>query len=123
MNGHAADRIVISGLELAALFGALPGEKEHPQRLVVSVELTPLLGFSGLADRLDRAVNYAAVCDRIREHVAGLRPDLLETVADEIAAMILREFSVKHVVVEARKFVPVGADFVAVKIERECPAR
>jgi dihydroneopterin aldolase len=113
------DTILVSGLEVAARVGALPGEKDRPQRLSVSLEIEPSGGFAGLGDRLEWALDYAAVAGRVKELSAGIAPDLIETFAEAVAAMILREFPADRVGVEVRKFVPLGADHVAVRLVRE----
>lgn len=118
MSACGGERLVVSGLEIAAHLGALPGEKDRPQRLTVTLELWPEGGFSGLDDRLDRALDYAAVCARLRELVAGMRPDLLETVAEAVAGCVLGEFRAERVAVEVRKYVPLGVEYVAARIER-----
>ena len=56
---------------------------------------------------------------RVRQ-LAGARPrKLLETLAEEICACVLEEFSVRAVEVELRKYILPDTEYVAVRLSRE----
>src|SRR6266853_1783154 len=76
-------------------------------------------GFRELGDDLRNTVDYFAVCQAVKA-LAGARPRrLIETLAEEIAAAVLRDFAVAAVEVELRKFILPDTAFVAVKLRRE----
>ena len=113
------DRIVIVDLELLAQIGVTEEERGRPQRLTVSLALQPRRRFSGLDDRIENTVDYANVCVAVRSLASLQARNLIETLAEEIARMILADFPVTAVELELRKYVLPETAFVAVKIHRK----
>lgn len=112
------DRLVISGLTLEARIGVPDAERAAPQRLEIDLVLET--AFRGLNDEIDRAVDYAAVSERVRTQVAASCCRLIETLAESLAAAVLRDFPrVTAIEVEVRKFILPGIRHVAAKIRRE----
>jgi len=112
------DQIYIEALEIQACIGVSESERAVPQRLTVTLVLEPAQGFAHLADRIEEAVDYAAVCAAV-EVVAMERPRcLLETLAEDVAAGLLARFSLGWLTVEARKFALPQTRSVAVRITR-----
>lgn len=112
------DSIFIDGLELLAHLGVPESERASAQRLTATMVLQPRRGFSALADRIESAVDYAEVCLAVKRLAASGSRCLLETLAEEIAAMLLREFPLASVQIELRKFILPDTNFVAARIER-----
>lgn len=113
------DAIIIQELELAARIGVPAEERATPQRLTVSLRIEPEQGFSALGDEIERTVDYFAVCEAIKALAAERPRRLIETLADEIAALALGRFAVAAVEVELRKFILPDTAFVAVRMRRE----
>ena len=113
------DAILISQLELSARIGITEAEREHPQRLTVSLTLFPRRDFSALEDRIANTVDYDAVCSEVRSLSSQTPRHLLETLAQEIARTLLATFPLRAVEVELRKFILPKTEFVAVKIRRD----
>ena len=113
------DQIVISRLELSTRIGATEAERSKPQRLLASLVLEPMVGFSELRDTLARTVDYDAVAQAVKAHAAEGERTLIETLAEEIAALLLRGFALAAVEVELRKFFLPDAEFTGVLIRRE----
>lgn len=113
------DTIVIEQLELSAHIGVPDEEQLTPQRLTVSLSIEPERDFRDLDDDITRTVDYFAVCGAIKSVVAERPRRLIETLAEEIAASVLRYFAVAAVEVELRKFVLRDTKFVAVRLRRE----
>lgn len=113
------DAILIEALELSAHIGVPDEERGAPQRLTVSLRIEPRRGFAALGDEIANTVDYFAVCQAIKA-LALTRPRrLIETLAEEIVALVLREFAVAAIEVELRKFILADTAFVAVKLRRE----
>ena len=85
------DRIVLQGMLFYGHHGTLPAERELGQPFVVDVELHCDLRAAGVADDLDRTVDYGAVYRQVRAVVEGPPAGLTEAVAERIAAAILAE--------------------------------
>ena len=113
------DTILIEQLELAAHIGVPDAERNTPQRLTVSLRMEVARDFRELNDDICRAVDYFAVCAAIKALAAEPPRRLIETLAEEIAAVVLRDFAVAAVEVELRKFILPDTAFVAVCLRRE----
>ncbi len=116
------DKILIEELELSAHIGVPAEERARPQRLVVSLALVPRHRFDELQDDLAHTVDYAAVSAVLRELVAARRDRLLETLAEEMAAHLLRIFPLDRVELELRKFILPETKYVAVQLGRTAAA-
>lgn len=113
------DVIRIEKLELFARIGVPETERAENQRLTANLVLEPIRGFHELCDELARTVDYAAVCEAVKA-VSLARPrQLLETLAEEIAADLLAHFPLAALEIELRKYILPDTAFVAVRIRRE----
>lgn len=113
-----ADSILIDKLDLLARIGVTELERARPQRVTVSIVLEPLAAFSDLGDRLENTVDYAQVCVGVKEIAAARERNLIETLAEDIATGLLRQFPLRAVEVTARKFVLPGTESVGTAIRR-----
>ncbi len=117
---YGNDQIHVASLELPVRIGVTARERTFPQRLTVSLTLHPRHGFGGLEDRIERTINYSAVCQTLRELAAADRERcLIETFALEIAETVLARFDLCAAVdVDLRKYVLPDTDYVAVRLSR-----
>jgi dihydroneopterin aldolase len=113
------DNIFISALELHAHIGVPTAERTAPQPLTLSIRLFPMRCFVNLHDDIANTIDYATVCDAVRTEAAAKPRRLIETLAEDIAALLLSCFPVKAVEIELRKYVLPDSDFAAVCIRRE----
>jgi dihydroneopterin aldolase len=111
--------IIIKGLDVEAFVGVSNGERTNSQRLKIDAILTPLTPFSALDDDISRTVDYHAVSERIISIAASRPRRLIETLANDIAEMLVGEFRARRADVEVRKFVLPGTEYVAVHTSRE----
>jgi len=115
----ATDQILINGLEISCHIGVPDEERAQSQNIRVNVTLFPLESSAPLEDDIERTVNYYAVSLRMDE-VAKEKPrKLIETLAEDLASMILSEFPVSSVTVEIEKFILPNARHVGVLIHRD----
>ena len=87
------DRIELSGMEFFGYHGCLPEEREKGQRFVVDAVLCLDLAEAGRMDELCRSVNYAEVFEYVRTIVEGEAKNLIEALAEEIAAQLLKKYA------------------------------
>jgi dihydroneopterin aldolase len=113
------DCIIVSQFEVLAHVGVPPAERGKAQRLTFSLRLFPVRGLSGLADELSGTVDYAAVCATVRQEAESKPRRLIETLSEDIAAVLLARFPLRAVEVELRKYILPGTEYVAVSIRRE----
>lgn len=118
-RGVMRDQIIISQLGVSAFIGAFEEERKRPQRLRVSLVLEPVRDFKSLGDALENTVDYDAVTRAVKS-LAGERQRLLvETLAEDIAALLLASYPLAAVEVEVRKYILPDTEFVAVRVRRE----
>lgn len=117
------DRMKLTGLRLATRIGVPEEERKEWQTLVLDLEIEPLGGrFVTASDALEDTVDYSALAAVLR-HLAASRPRrLIETLAEELAALTLDRFPVACVTLELRKQALPGCDHVAVRLSRSQPA-
>jgi 7,8-dihydroneopterin aldolase/epimerase/oxygenase len=113
------DFIEIRGLEIDPHIGVPDAERASPQRLLVDLRLQPQRDFSRMADAIGATVDYFALAQRVVTVAAGRPRLLIETLADELATTVLREFALRRVEVTVRKFILPNAEFVAAHCGRE----
>jgi dihydroneopterin aldolase len=103
-DGPPPDRIVLAGMAFQARHGVNDWEKREAQRFEVDVELAVDARPAGETDDLARTVDYRRVHDATREIVEGPSFDLIEALAEALAARILAdEPGVDEVTVRVRK--------------------
>lgn len=86
------DKIIIKDLEIFAYHGVLEQEKRTGQTFIVSAELGVCLRDAGMTDDLRKTVNYAGVCEDIKNVMTGEKYDLIEAAAENIADTILLKY-------------------------------
>jgi dihydroneopterin aldolase len=109
--------IHIEQLKVQAHVGVPAEERVEPQRLTLNVSFCPRL--DNIHDELADTVNYSAVAKVVRDVVGRRHYKLIETLAEEIAAELVRQFDIRRVEIEVRKFVLADAEYVSVTAVRE----
>lgn len=96
------DCIFIEGLQAEALVGIYPRERVAPQ--VVEIDLSfALPATPARRDDIADTIDYDAVVKRIRESLCAEQFNLLETMAEFIANLLLDEFGAPWVRVSIAK--------------------
>jgi FolB domain-containing protein len=114
------ERIIgIRGLEVSALVGVPEEERAHPQRLLVDLRFAAISQPLELHDDLALTVDYHAVSLRVEEIVTERPRNLIETLADELAALLLKEFQLRWIEITIRKFILPKTEWVDVFIRRD----
>ena len=115
------DSVHLTGVRARGHHGVFPEEKREGQDFVVDVELAVDLAWAGATDDLAHTVSYAEVAADVVRRIEGEPHDLIETLAEEIAADCLARPLVERAVVTVHKpQAPVGVPFgdVAVRVVR-----
>jgi dihydroneopterin aldolase len=111
-------RVFVHELETVASVGVYEHEKRYQQRVRISADLWVRDDYDGTSDRISDVLDYGKLVDDIvmlveREHV-----NLIETLAERIAAQCLADARVERVRVRIEK-PDVARSFKAVGIEIE----
>ena len=115
------DHIVLCDLEVHLRIGVTEAERARPQRLLISVEMEHDVSRAAEAESLAATIDYYAVAQRLL-HFGDDGPwALIETLASDVAQMVLKDFGPRRVTVEVKKFVIPQARHVAVRLTRSQP--
>lgn len=87
----SADRIALSGLTAVGHHGVFDHERRDGQEFSVDLVLHLDLRPAGSSDELTRTVHYGEVAEAVHEEIVGPSVDLIEALAERIAARLLRE--------------------------------
>jgi FolB domain-containing protein len=113
------DKIIIKDLLVRGIVGVNPDERTKKQDVVVNVVMHVDTRQAGASDDIEEAVNYRTVSKRVIEHVEETSRYLVESLASDIARIIVTEFEVARVQVRIEKPGALRyAQSVGVEIER-----
>ena len=113
------DTIFIKGLKAASVIGCYDWGRNIRQILVIDLELRADFTRAAQCDALEDALDYAAISRRVIAVCDASRFQLLEALAEHVAAIVLAEFSVSGLRMTITKPGAVSeADGVGVVIER-----
>jgi FolB domain-containing protein len=113
------DTISIHELEVFFCVGVTDEERAQPQRLLVSIDVQHDFRAAFASDDLSDTVDYFEICRRVTALGDGAHWNLIETLAGDIANLVLDDFGARAATVEVKKFVIPQARWVAVKLARE----
>ena len=113
------NEIWIKGLRVHSHVGVLPEEREQAQELHVDICCQPASPFPYMNDDIMRTIDYGAVAQRVQLLANEGTRHLVETLAAEIARLLVDEFHAVSVTVEVRKFVLPETEHVAVRCRLE----
>lgn len=113
------DSIFIENLSFLASIGVFEWEKQTQQKLEIDLELSTDIRPAAACDDLNLTLNYAAISEQVMHLAKAQHHDLIEALAEKIAAMLLENFDTQQVKLTLRKpsAVP-AAGSVGVKITR-----
>jgi dihydroneopterin aldolase len=113
------DSIFLEGLEIRGIIGIEDWERRERQTIRVDLELPCDAAAAAREDRIEDALNYRSIAKAVIAHVEENAYRLLETLAERLAALLLREFHLAWVRLRVSK--PGAIRFsrnVGVSIER-----
>ena len=113
------DRIHLRDHVVSAEIGAFQSERGRDQRLRFDVAVDLASPVSGAEDQVDRILSYDLLVQAIDTALCDQRYNLVETLAERVAALIIEEFGVTRVTLRLNKpFALRGAKNVGVQITR-----
>lgn len=118
MRIGAEHQVHIEQLKVFAHVGVSKAERAKKQPLVLNITLWPARDLRDVKDVVARTVDYSVLCQEIKRYLAQQSPKLLETLAGEVSAHLLRKFRVRKISIEIRKFVLKDAAYTSVTVTR-----
>ena len=113
------DTVFIEDLRIDATIGIYEWEKRIKQTLSFDIEMAADIRKAAASDKIDDALNYKAVSKRVIQFVEDSRFELVETLAEKVAQLILDEFDVPWLRLTLNKLGAVrGSRSVGIRIER-----
>ena len=97
------DRIIVKDLRVSATVGVNRWEQAAPQTVAVDLEIAIDAARAASGDQLSDTVDYKRVAQDIAELAAGRPFQLIETLAEAIASLVLDVYDAPWVKVTARK--------------------
>ena len=87
-----ADKLLICKLAARCRLGVFEWEQANPQDVWIDLELAIRAAKAARRDDVKEAVDYARLVTAVKQLVEQTPYRLMETMAEEIAALILKEF-------------------------------
>jgi dihydroneopterin aldolase len=113
------DIVFINELRIETIIGIYDWERKVKQTISLDLEMGADIEKSAATDAIDDTLNYKAVAKRLIAFVEDSNYQLVETLAEKIAAIVLSEFRVPWLRLTVRKPGAVrGSRDVGVIIER-----
>jgi FolB domain-containing protein len=117
-----SDEIHIEQLEVSSIIGVSEHERKTPQRLTINISFWPRRQTQDMADTIGDTINYAVVAEETQRFVHDHSVNLIETLADMLAANLLKKFPIQKITVEIRKFPLEHAKYVSAIVRRSAAA-
>jgi len=113
------DIVFINDLRIETIIGIYDWERKVKQTISLDLEMGTDISKSAETDAIEDTLNYKAVAKRLIAFVGESEYQLVETLAEKITEIVLKEFNVPRVKLTVRKPGAVrGSRDVGVVIER-----
>ena len=114
------DTIFLRDLRVETIVGVWDWERKIRQTVSIDLEMAADIRRAAASDSLDDTLNYKLVAKRVQQFVAESSFQLVETLAEKIAEVVLNDFDVPWVEVCVNKPGAIrSARDVGVRIRRE----
>ena len=123
-GGTPVDNIRLTGLRVFAHHGVLDFEREHGQEFIIDLEIAVDLAPAAASDDVTKTIHYGELAEAVYAAVQADVVDLIETVAERVAAVVLANERAARVIVTIHKpAAPITVPFgdVSVSITRSRP--
>lgn len=99
----AMDLIYVRNLRVECVIGVFEWERRIRQTVAIDLDMAADIARAARADRIEDTVDYKAIAKRVIEFVNQSQFQLVETLAEKVAAIVLAEFPVPWVRVRINK--------------------
>ena len=113
------DKIFLTGLSVECVVGIWEWERQVKQPIVLDIEMATDIRKAAASDHIDDTVDYKKVSKRLQSFVGESQFQLVETLTERIAEILIKEFNLPWVKVKLNKRGALrGAKDVGIEIER-----
>ena len=118
-TSSSTDVIFLAGLTVDCIVGIWDWERRVKQKIVLDLEMAADIRRAAASDSIDDTLDYKRVAKRLLGFVGESQYQLVETLAERIAELVVTEFDVTWVRVRLNKQGAIrGARDVGILIER-----
>jgi len=100
---RAMDIVYLHDLEIECIVGIFDWERRVKQTIVLDLDMAADVKKAAATDRIEDTLDYKAVSKRLIDYVGQSQFQLVETLAENVAAIVLGEFEVPWVRVRVNK--------------------
>lgn len=113
------DKIFLTALNVECIVGIWDWERRVKQTVIIDLEMAADIRRAAATDSIDDTIDYKRVSKRLLAFVGESQFQLVETLTEQIARVIVTEFGVSWVKVRLNKRGAIrGARDVGIEIER-----
>ena len=113
------DIVYIRDLRVETLIGVFDWEREVKQIVSLDLEMATDIALAAYSDQLEDALDYKAISKRLMSFIGQSQYQLVETLAEQVATIVRKEFGVRWVRLRVSKPGALrGSSDVGVIIER-----
>jgi dihydroneopterin aldolase len=116
---QATDTVFVHELKVETIIGIWGWERKIRQIVSIDLEMGADIRRAAETDSINDTLNYKAISKRVQQFVADSEFQLVETMAEKIAELVLQEFKVPWIQVRVSKPGAIrGAKNVGILIHR-----
>lgn len=97
------DIIFLHDLTIETIIGIYDWERKEKQSIILDLDMGADIAAAASTDAIEDTLNYKAVAKRLIEFVGDSEFQLVETLAERVAEIVLSEFGVKWVRLRVNK--------------------
>ena len=113
------DTIILFDTRYFVRLGVSSEERARPQNVFVDMQLFCDVSFGSKSDNINDTLNYSLVNKAVAALIEEKEYKLIERMAEEIAQLLLKKFSLEKVIIKVKKpNAQKNAAYCAVEIER-----
>ncbi len=113
------DTIFVKSLKASTIIGIYEWEKNTQQTVLIDLEMMTDIRQAAISDDIKDTLNYKSISKRLVDYIESSQFELVETLAENISALLLQEFHIEHVKLTLHKPGALSdAEDVGITIER-----
>jgi len=97
-------KIILNEISTNIRIGITESERAKRQKLVISIEIVPIVNYTEIKDNIYNTINYSMIRQDVKTLLRNSKFNLIETVAAEIAKHIKNHYQIKSVTITIKKF-------------------
>ena len=114
------DKIFLEALEIECIIGIFDWEREQKQKVLIDFEFPADIRKAAATDSIEDTIDYKSISKRTIDFVSSSSYQLIETLAEKLAEMILTEFELPEITLRVSKPGAVrGSKNVGIQITRQ----